>query len=123
MAELVSQQDFYGQSQIHYMASSATDFVTGQTDEDYEHNEHLALQERIRHPIAFHAEMMRDIMYLNQALQQPDAAHFVETVVEEVNGHVNNNHWRLTKHSKVPSEVEVIPSVWSLQRKRDITTN
>jgi hypothetical protein len=47
----------------------------------------------------------------------------VEAVVQEVNGHVNNNHWRLTKRSKVPSDVEVVPSVWSLQRKRDITTN
>jgi hypothetical protein len=78
IAESVSQQDFYGQSQMHYMASSATDFVTGQTDEDREHDEHLALQERMRHPIAFQVEMMEDIMYLSQALQQPDAAHFVE---------------------------------------------
>jgi hypothetical protein len=62
-------------------------------------------------------------MYLNQALQQPDAAHFVEAVVQEVNGHVNNNHWRLTKCSKVLSDVEVAPSVWSQQCKRDITTN
>ncbi len=69
MAELVSQRDFYGQSQMHYMASSATDSVIGQTDEDRKHKEHLALQERMRHPIAFHVEMMGDIMYLNQALQ------------------------------------------------------
>jgi hypothetical protein len=53
---------------MHYMASSATDFVTGQTNEEQEHDEHLALQERMRHPIAFHAEMIRDIMYLSQAL-------------------------------------------------------
>ncbi len=54
------------------------------------------------------------IIYLNQALQQPDAAHFVETVMQEVNGHVNNKHWHLTKRSEVPPDVEVIPSVWSL---------
>jgi hypothetical protein len=114
IAELVSQQEFYRQSQMHYMASSATDFITGQMDEDPEHNEHLALQERMRHPIAFHAETTGGIMYLNQALQQPDAAHFVEAVVQEVNGHVDNNHWRLTKRSKVPSDMEVVPSVWSL---------
>ncbi len=77
MAESVSQQDFDGQSQMHYMASSATDFVTGRMDEDSKHDEHLALQECMRHPIVFHAKMMGDIMYLNQALQQPDAAHFV----------------------------------------------
>jgi hypothetical protein len=108
---------------MHYMASSATDSVTGQTDEDREHDEHLAHQERMRHPIAFHAEMMRDIMYLNQAMQQPDAAHFLEAEVQEVNGHVDNNHWQLTKHYEVPSDVEVIPSVWSLQHKRDIATD
>jgi hypothetical protein len=61
-------------------------------------------------------------MYLNQALQQPDAAHFVEAVVQEVNGHVDNNHWRLTKCSKVLPDMEVVPSVWSLACKRDITT-
>jgi hypothetical protein len=27
----------------------------------------------MHHPIAFHAEMMGDIMYFHQALQQPDA--------------------------------------------------
>jgi hypothetical protein len=77
----------------------------------------------MRHPIAFHAEMMGDTMYLNQALQQPNATHFVEAVVQEVNGHVVNNHWQLTKCSKVPPDVRVVPSVWSLRCKRDITTN
>ncbi len=123
MAELVSQQDFYGQSQMHYMDSSGTDFFTGQMDEDRKQDEHLALQERMRHQIVFHAEMMGDIMYLNQALQQPTDAHFMKAVVQEVNGHVNNNHWGLTKRSKVPSDMEFVPSVWSLQCKRDITTN
>ncbi len=65
MAELISQRDFYEQSQMHYVASLAADFVTGQTDEDREQDEHLALQEHMRHPIMFHAEMMGDIMYLN----------------------------------------------------------
>jgi hypothetical protein len=75
------------------------------------------------HPIAFHAEMMGDIMYLNQALQQPDADQFVEAVIAEVNGHINNKHWQLTKRSKVPPNHDVLPSVWSMRRKRDITTN
>jgi hypothetical protein len=77
MAELVSQQDFYGQSWMHYMALSATNDITGQTDEDHEHNEHLALQEFMKYPIVFHAEMMGITTYLNQALQHPSAAHFV----------------------------------------------
>jgi hypothetical protein len=48
------------------MASQAT---TGDTDEDLFHNAHLQLQERMRNPIAFHAKMMGDIMYLQQALK------------------------------------------------------
>jgi hypothetical protein len=67
--------------------------------------------------------MMGDTMYLNQALQQPDAALFVEAVVQEVNGHIDNNHWWLTKHSKVPPDMEIVPSAWSLQCKSDIATN
>ncbi len=50
---------------------------------DLFHDSHLELQEHMRNPIAFHAEMMGDIMYLNQALQQPDAKEFVKAVVKE----------------------------------------
>jgi hypothetical protein len=40
MAESVSQQDFYGNQGMHYMASQAT---TGDTDEDLFHDAHLQL--------------------------------------------------------------------------------
>jgi hypothetical protein len=82
MAKSVSQQDFYGNQGMHYMASQAT---TGDTDEDLFHDAHLQLQEHIRNPIAFHAEMMGDIMYLQQALKQPDAKEFFQAVIKEVN--------------------------------------
>ncbi len=39
-------------------------------------------------PIAFLAEMMGDVMYLHQALRQPDAREFMEAVIKEVNGHI-----------------------------------
>jgi hypothetical protein len=35
----------------------------GQTDEDLKHEEYLSLQDHMSHPIAFHAEMVGDIMY------------------------------------------------------------
>jgi hypothetical protein len=34
-----------------------------------------------------------------------------------------SKHWRLIKRSKVPKDVEMIPSVWAMQRKRNLTTN
>jgi hypothetical protein len=69
MAESVSQKDFYGKGRMHYMAAQA---ITSH-NYDQAHIEHLALQDQMRHPVAFLAEMMEDIMHLHQALQQPDA--------------------------------------------------
>ncbi len=87
---------------MHYMASQAT---TGDTDEDLFHVAHLQLQEQMRNPIAFHAEMMGDIMYLQQVLKQPNAKEFFQAVIKEVNGHVDSNNWMLRKQSKVPEDV------------------
>jgi hypothetical protein len=109
-------------SQPH-LASTATSHATGQTDEDREHDEHLSLQERMRNPIAFHAKMMGDIIYLQQALRLPDASHLVDAVIQEVYGHVDNKNWVLTKRSKVPEDVDILPLVWFMCRKRDIITN
>jgi len=77
----------------------------------------------MQNPIAFHAEMMGDIMYYDQALQQPDAKQFANAIVKEVNGHVTNKHWTLVKQKDVPKEAQVVPSVWAMRRKRDLTTN
>jgi hypothetical protein len=92
MAESVSQQDFYGTRNMHYMANQST---VGETPEDLFHDAHLELQECMRNPIAFQAEMMGDIMYLQQALRQHDTKLFVDDVIKEVNGHVENKNWEL----------------------------
>ncbi|KAL7530988.1 hypothetical protein ACHAWF_008366 [Thalassiosira exigua] len=87
------------------------------------HDEHLALQDRMSHPIAFHAEMVGDIMYYHQAMRQDDAAEFEKAVVKEINGHVDNGHWQLIRKSEIPDGHSTVPSVWSMRRKRDLTTN
>ncbi len=79
---------------MHYMASQAT---TGDMDEDLFHDTHLQLQERMRNPIVFHAEVMGDIMYLQQALKQPNVKEIVQAVIKEVNGHMDSNNWMLRK--------------------------
>jgi hypothetical protein len=84
---------------LHHVAHEST---IGETNEVLFHDSHLELQERMRNPIAFHAEMMGDIMYLNQALQQSDAKEFIQAVIKKVNGHVDSNNWTLKKRSKVP---------------------
>jgi hypothetical protein len=113
MAESVAQG-------LHHMAHQST---FEETVEDLFHDAHLELQERMRNPIAFHAEMMGDIMYFQQALRQHDAKDFVQAVIKEINGHVDCDNWTLKKRSEVPDDVQIVPSVWSMRRKRDLTTN
>ncbi len=83
---------------------------------------HLDLQDLMRHPIAFLAEIMGNVMYLHQALHQPDSKEFVEAVIKEVNGHIDNDHLKLIPRTEVSEGTEVIPSVWAIQPKRDLTT-
>jgi hypothetical protein len=118
IAESVSWQEFYSKDKMYYMASQAM------CEHDYkrQHDSHLNLQEHMHHPIAFLAEMMDDIMYLHQMLCQPDAREFVEAVIKEINGHIDNNHWKLTPCAKVPEDTEIMPSVWAMQCKQDLTT-
>jgi hypothetical protein len=122
MAKSTSQRDFFGTSGMHYMANLST-AAFDETPEDLFHNYHLDLQERMQTQIAFHAEMMGDIMYYDQALQQPDAKQIANAAVKEVNEHVNNKHWTLVKQKNVPKEAQVVPSVWVMRRKCDLTTN
>jgi hypothetical protein len=84
MAKSIDQCSFFGSSGMHYTSTCATATTgddNGQTMKDCQHDAHLSLQDCMSNLIAFHAEMMGDIMYLNQALCQPDAAHFVEAVI------------------------------------------
>jgi len=134
MAESISQRGFFVNAGMHYMAHQLTT-PCDETPEDLFHDQHLALQERMRNPVAFHAEimgqnpvafhaeMMGDIMFYHQALQQPDAKQFADAVIKEVNGHVDINHWNLIKQEDVPEDAQVVPSVWSMRRKRNLTTN
>ncbi len=43
-------------------------------DFDVKHDIEVAMQEHMCHPIAFHAEMMGNIMYFHHALKQDDSA-------------------------------------------------
>jgi hypothetical protein len=79
----------------------------GKTPEDLFHDAHLELQEHIRNPIAFHAEMI-------QALRQQDSKLFVNAVIKEVNGHVDSKNWELVHRDTVPEDAQIVPSIWSM---------
>ena len=75
------------------------------------------------HPIAFHAKMMDGIMYFHQEICQHDGEEFVNSIVEEITGHVNAKQWKLIKQSDVPEGVDIVTSVWTMQCKHDLTIN
>ena len=69
------------------------------------------------------AEMQGDTMYFHQAMAQEDSGNVLEAVVKEVNGHVDNSHWKLVPIESVPEDTNILPSVWSMQRRRNLVTN
>ena len=77
----------------------------------------------MHHPIAFHAEMMGDIMYYHQAIKQYDTQDFVKATVKEINSHVKARCWKLIKHTEVPASTDVVSSIWAIQLKQNLTTN
>ena len=74
------------------------------------------------HPIAYLAKNSADTMYYDQAINQPDRDQFIQAIVKEFNDHIDHKHWQLIPRSEVPKEQKVLPSVWSMKRKRDIKT-
>ena len=63
-----------------------------------------------------------DTMYFDQGMREPDSDQFVHTVIKELNDHISHKHWELVPRSEVPKHIKIIPSAWSLKRKRDIKT-
>ncbi len=48
------------------------------------------------------------------SIKCPNAKEFVQAIIKEVNRHVDSNNWTLRKQSKVPEDIQIVPSVWSL---------
>ncbi len=74
------------------------------------------------HPISMAASSDPDVMNLNEALKQPDKAEFKIAMVKEVNAHTVNGNWKLIPISEVPNGHDILPAVWAMRRKRDIST-
>ena len=46
----------------------------------------------------------------------------MDAIVKEVNGHVENRNWKLTKKSEVPVGKHIQQSVWAMRWKRNLTS-
>ena len=92
------------------------------TVQDIDGETEYALQEEMSNPIAYAASADKDTMYMHQAMRQPDKKQFIQAMVDEVTAHTKNGHWKIIPRSQVPEGTKVLPSVWSMKRKRRILT-
>jgi hypothetical protein len=60
-----------------------------------------------------------DTMTLEEAMNQPDRAQFIEAMKKELADHIERKHWKIMPAASVPREKRPIPMVWSMKRKRD----
>ena len=63
-----------------------------------------------------------DVMYLHQALQQPDKEEFVKAMVKEIETHEKRKHWKVVPMKEVPKNIKILDSIWAMRRKRKIGT-
>jgi hypothetical protein len=89
---------------------------------DVLHEDDYRIQDDMKDHVVFMSSTDEDTMYYDQDMKAPDKKNFSEAIVKEVNDHITSKHWILIPRSKVPKGVEVLDSVWSMKRKRDIKT-
>ena len=87
------------------------------------HDIYLELQYKMSNPMAFLTDMQGETMYFHQAMAQEESGDFVEAAVNEVNGYVENAHWKLVPTESFTENTNILPSVWSTQREKNIVTN
>jgi hypothetical protein len=63
----------------------------------------------------------QDNFYYHDILREPDRDTFITAMLEKIDNHNKNNNWMPVLRSELPPGVKVLPSVWKMQRKRQLT--
>ena len=75
------------------------------------------------HPfLAYAASVNKDVMYLHEALREPDCEQFIQAMEKEVEMQERNNSWELVRKKTLPQGMPILPAVWAMRRKRRIAT-
>jgi hypothetical protein len=85
---------------------------------EYWDPEQYAIDHGTIYPIFFAASNDPDVMFYDQAMKQPDADKFEQACVDEIAAHHDNGHWEVVPRSSLAAGTRVVPSVWSMKRKR-----
>lgn len=63
-----------------------------------------------------------DTMYFHEAMKAPDSDKFKESMVSEVNQHIETGHWMPILKISLPNDSIILPAIWEMPRKRKIDT-
>ena len=61
-------------------------------------------------------------MYHHQAMCQNDKEEFRHTMKQEIDLQMANGNFEIVHKSKVPQDATIIPAVWQMRQKRNLTT-
>jgi hypothetical protein len=53
-------------------------------------------------------------------MRQLDANEFVKEMELEIQAHKDNNHWEVITKDAIPHGTSILPTIWSVKRKRRI---
>jgi hypothetical protein len=113
-----TRQRKYTEDYLQYMEQRNISFVA------YETVTYLELDPVTEtHPLQLYkAHSDPDTMYWHQAMKAPDRHKFINAAIKEVQDHTQNKLWEIIHRSQVPRGALVAPAVWSMKRKRRIST-
>jgi hypothetical protein len=95
------------------------DFVTYQVSMDPSIYEPTVDYEN---PISMAATLDPDTMYYHVILNQPDKQQFIVAMEKDIEDHNKKEHWHLVRRSTLSPDTRILPSVWAMRRKRDLST-
>jgi hypothetical protein len=71
---------------------------------------------------AYAANNDPDVMYLHEAMQQPDRKQFIAAMCKEVEGKTKNGNLSIVPQNTVPEGASILPAVWAMRQKQRIDT-
>ena len=72
--------------------------------------------------LAMAASNNPDIMYLHEAMREPDRKEFLRAMVKEVKAQMENGNFTIIRRDAAPAGAQILPAVWAMRRKRHIKT-
>ena len=58
-----------------------------------------------------------DVIYLHQAMKQPDRKQFLKEMIKKLMTHQKHEHWKIVPIEDVPKVIKMLDSVWAMRRK------